>query len=305
MKSCVISAQKTRLLSSSRLFFLVALTAASLTIPQATTAAEKAAHKIKYVAMPSLHKSPLSVNGRYIRPAKSSSENPAPAVLVLHGSGGSTLREESYQNALADAGIASLAIDGWTARDIRSAKERPETVMETLPDAYGARKWLMAQPEIDGSNIGVMGFSWGGVASMLASTTEYNKLNAHDGTGFQAALPIYPVCWIYNKVPGYTFKNLSGIPVHIVTGGADEYDMDADACPALHKSLPATDQKAVSVEVLQGAHHNYDSPRDDRVVNDSYARRGKGGPVLLQYNKKAAERSIRTTVTFFQQHLNK
>ncbi|MCG8493998.1 MAG: dienelactone hydrolase family protein [Sneathiellales bacterium] len=274
-----------------------------LTAPAAKAGEESAAHQIHYVTFSSLHKTPVPIGGRFIFPSNVQKGAKVPAVVVYHGSGGAMQRGELYQNALADAGIASLALDAWTGRKIKSHKDRPQTVMETLPDAFGARKWLMAQPGIQGNNIGIMGFSWGGVVSMLSSTKAYKEQNSHDGGGFKAANPVYPVCWVYNAVPGYTFKQLTGIPMQIITGSEDAYNMDADTCPNLINSLDEGARKKISVQVLQGAHHSFDSPGENRIVVDTYAHRGKGGPVPLRYNASATQQSLKLTVDFFSKAL--
>ncbi len=288
-------------------YFLLATTilSAVAAITPVRAEGETAAHKLQYITFPSLHESPIPIGGRYMYPGNVKKDTPVPAVVVYHGSGGATQRGELYQNALADAGIASLSVDGWTSRNIKSHHDRPQTVMETLPDAFGARKWLMNRPEVKAQSIGIMGFSWGGVVSMLSSTRFYSTQNSHDGGGFKAANPVYPVCWIYNTIPGYNFKQLTGIPVQIITGSEDAYNLDADTCPNLVKSLTTEDQKQVSVTVLEGAHHSFDSPGDNRVVIDTFAHRGKGGPVPLRYSQAATDRSLKLTVDFFNQMLRR
>ena len=63
-----------------------------------------------------------------------------PAVVIVHGSAGVDSRGFSYATDLNQAGIATLEIDMWTARGIRSPEGRPKGVPETLPDAYAAFK---------------------------------------------------------------------------------------------------------------------------------------------------------------------
>src|SRR5690606_24825473 len=104
--------------------------------------------------------------------------------------------------------IATLVPDLWSARGIGGGSEgRPKTVAETLPDVYGAREFLAAHPGIDGGRIGVMGFSFGGVASMLAATHAQND-RFLKGDHFKAMMPVYPVASAYNKAPGFEFGNL-------------------------------------------------------------------------------------------------
>jgi len=260
--------------------------------------AETSADKVSYVTFPTLHPTkPLTVAARFTKPAI---QGKLPAVVVLHGSGGVSGREEAYQLALARAGIASIAIDEWSARGLGGdAGGRPATVLETLPDVYGARAWLAARSDIDAERIGVLGFSFGGVAAMLAATERIQGEYSPDGRGFAAAMPVYPVCWIYGQVEGYDFKDLTGVPVRIVTGAADEYDDNGDACPALARMLPEVERRTVSVMVIEGAHHGFDKPGEDRTVSDPFSHRGRGGAATLRYDADAMARSTAEAARFF------
>ena len=84
-----------------------------------------------------------------------------PAVVIVHASAGLMPNgpEHRYAAALNDAGIATLVIDMWTARGIPAGPEafggtggvdrRPKLPSDTLPDAFGALKFLAAQSGID------------------------------------------------------------------------------------------------------------------------------------------------------------
>src|SRR5579872_6781243 len=128
---------------------------------------------LHYVQFPSLHEEPLAIAARLQIPDEPSA--PTPAVILLHGSAGPTARESGYAANLNARGIATLEPDLWAARGLAGGAEgRPRTVAEILPDLYGARQWLKAHPKIDGDRIGAMGFSFGGVACMLAATRTHN-----------------------------------------------------------------------------------------------------------------------------------
>ena len=65
----------------------------------------------------------------------------------------------------------------WAARGTaRGAAARPRSPLETLPDAFAAKAFLAVQPEIDAARIGIMGFSWGGVVTLLAATQQTQAL---------------------------------------------------------------------------------------------------------------------------------
>src|SRR5215472_11722616 len=110
---------------------------------------------LHYIAFPTLHETPLTIAARLRLPAGTDKR---PAVIILHGSAGPSGREGGYAKVLNEAGFATLEPDQWAARGLKGGAEgRPRTVAETLPDVYGARRFLAAHPRIDATRIGVMG----------------------------------------------------------------------------------------------------------------------------------------------------
>ena len=222
-----------------------------------------------------------------------------PAVVIVHGSGGIDSRGPSYAAELNKAGIATLEIDMWTPRGVVGLANRPRTVAETLPDAYGAFKYLASQPGIDAKRIGIMGFSWGGVVSMLTATRPYTEQYLGSGAKFAAHAPNYPVCWVYNRVPGYEFNSFTGAPVFIQGGELDTYDLP-DTCPTLVQSVQVAAPGLVSVKMYAGATHAFDRVTEpDTTVTDPFSHLGRGGDVDFKANPAVAAQSRAATVAFF------
>jgi dienelactone hydrolase len=250
-----------------------------------------------YVSFASLHSQPLAISARLMEPATETAKSPA--VIILHGSAGPSAREGGYAEALQAAGFVTLEPDLWSCRGLAGGSEgRPKTVPETLPDLYGARAFLAARPDVDDAHIGVVGFSFGGVMAMLAATRAHNDAFLPGGR-FAALMAVYPACWTYNQVAGHEFRELVGAPLFLVTGGLDQYDDDPDAGPKLVETLPAADRARVRTHVFADAHHCFDMPGVDVVVQDPMSHRGKGGDVVMRHNPKAAAQSHRLCVDFF------
>jgi dienelactone hydrolase len=251
---------------------------------------------LHYVAFPSLHQPPLTIPARLRIP-----ETPGkrPAVIILHGSAGPSEREGGYANPLNAAGFVTLEPDQWSPRGLGGGAEgRPRTIIETLPDLYGARAFLAAHPRVDPARIGVVGFSFGAIAAMLAATHARNDPFLGQGH-FAALMPVYPVCHLYNRVPTFEFGDLVDAPVLIVTGALDGYDNDPDAGPKLVASLSAADRAKIRIEVMADAHHGFDMPGPDRQVQDPAGNRGAGGLLTMAYNPEAAAHSHALAVEFF------
>jgi dienelactone hydrolase len=221
-----------------------------------------------------------------------------PAVVIVHGSGGVDSRGDWYARRLNQAGFATLEIDLWAARGISGPEGRPKSPTETLPDAFAALAYLSSRDDIDPGRIGLMGFSWGGVVSMLAATARVQDALGSPSKAFAAFAPFYPVCWAYNLRPEWEFQKLTGKPVFIQAGAEDRYD-DPDSCDRLQRSLPDAAKAVVTVTTYPGATHAWDRREPDVVVNDPSAYKGKGGPTPFSYNPDVTRRSTDAVVAFF------
>lgn len=254
-----------------------------------------------YITFPTLAEKPLSIAAQLRIPK---SDKPIPAVVILHGSAGVDSRGSFYAEALNRAGIATLEADLWSARGLKGGVEgRPKNAIETLPDAYGAFRFLEARAEIDPARIGIMGFSWGGVISMLTATRPYTQ-QFLGSQKFAAHAPFYPVIWRYNYVLGWEFEQFTGAPVLIQAGRADAYD-DPDACDKLMASLPSEARKFIKAKIYADATHGWDRLQEGYMrAFDPNAGKGQGSWVDFTPNPVVAGRSRRAVVQFFKKALN-
>lgn len=234
----------------------------------------------------------LNIGGQLRIPASGSES--LPAVVILHGSAGVDSRGSLYARSLNDAGIATLEIDMWGARGITSAAQRPPLPTVTLPDAFGALQYLAALPGIDAQRIGVLGFSWGGVMSLLSADKSYTSAFGN-GRQFAAHVAHYPVCWAYNiGIPGIVFNDLTGAPVLMQIGDLDDYDEGGAPCQNLAAPYPE-----VSVTVYPNAHHAWDRLQPALTVQDPFSHLGQGGEVNIVPNPGKANQSSKRVVREF------
>jgi hypothetical protein len=110
-----------------------------------------------------------NVGGLLRVPAKA--KEPVPAVVLLHSNAGIIGVGDFYTRALNAAGIATLGIDSYTPRGVRSGSERNAPVLcDRLQDAWGALVYLAKDARINPQQIGLAGFSsglsWLGVGSL-------------------------------------------------------------------------------------------------------------------------------------------
>lgn len=236
-------------------------------------------------------------------------ESGRPAVVILHGSAGVDSRGDFYARALNAKGIATLEIDMWEARGIKTSAERPPLPVYNYPDAFGALAFLSAYPGIDPDRIGVMGFSWGGVITM-ASATEGVATQFGGALRFKAHVAHYPICYAYNNpiIPDSEFGThagnpLTGAPILIQIGEKDDYDESSAPCFALKNSLASEEKSLLEVAPYVGAYHDWDRLLVPVVGEDPFAHLGAGGEVNLIPSVDQAYQSQEKAVRFFWKNL--
>ncbi|HLJ55247.1 MAG TPA: alpha/beta fold hydrolase [Chthonomonadaceae bacterium] len=118
-----------------------------------------------------------------------------PAIVCLHGLGGSKEGMSGYLEEFARRGFVGVALDaryhGDRSGDLTKAmiasyrigKERPY-LWDTVWDTWRALDYLQARPDVDGKRLGVMGISLGGHTTWMVSADPRVKV----------AVPIISVC---------------------------------------------------------------------------------------------------------------
>jgi dienelactone hydrolase len=231
-----------------------------------------------------------------------------PMVVILHGSGGVDGRGEAYARALLAAGIGSLELDMWRPRGIgtgQGVQHRPR-VPDTLPDVFGALRFLAQHPRVDPQRIGVMGMSYGAQLSLLAATDPVGRVYGAGGPDFRAALPIYPPCWAWDAQGPYArfvTPNFPRLPLLLLAGEQDDYDADGGAsCRRLVAAGGPPGRARAAIHVYPGATHGWETQRP-MTYRDPGANRGQGGNVRLQRDPATTADGTRRAVAFFQASL--
>jgi dienelactone hydrolase len=199
---------------------------------------------------------------------------PFPAIVLVHGCEGNQNVEPAWGPYLRKAGYATFNIDSLRGRGLNEVCTQPAALspLQRVPDTYGALRLLAAHPKIDAKRVALMGFSHGGIVTMLASTAWAKEKFAPDGQpSFRAFFAFYPYC---NTI--FPERNRVSAPVRIHIGGADDWT-PAKACAELAASLKAAGQD-VGISIYPGAYHQFDQAKDTiflpNVVNpaDCYAK---------------------------------
>lgn len=211
--------------------------------------------------------------GTLLLPNSASPENKVPAMVILHGSGGDwSGRSVNLAMHLARNGIAGLAVDTFTARNLRTSDDYLERldkapIFTQMADALSALQALRSHPWIDISRIGVTGFSLGAGSTlyMMFEPVIENVLGK-DGPRFSAYAMFYGGC----SVDFEDFR-VEGSPVLIMMGEADE-SMSIPACEKFQMRLQDMGVD-VELKVYAGAGHGWDNPYPQKFFEGEYVTR--------------------------------
>ena len=245
------------------------------------------------------------VRGRLGRAAGSTAK--VPAVLILHGSGGVDGRGAFHATALQEAGIATLEITMFPLGGRPRAGHGA-----TMPHAAAALGWLAGRSDINAERLGVMGFSWGGVMTVLLSSELVQEQLGNDVPRPVAFAPFYPVCTNmarFLRGTKHAFHNahtrMSASPMLIHIGTHDHYEEGERPCDAFVAMWPAAARERTIVRNIEGATHGFDSQAGSRRFYDEFAFAGRGGTVHVIASHKDAAEARQAVVTFFVEQLKR
>ena len=222
------------------------------------------------VSVPSLDRregAPLGLRGFWFPADGLAAGARAPAVLLLHGCGGPydrtghlSKRMRDYAALVNALGAHVLVTDSLTPRGERElctqrVGERAITQKQRRRDALGALQWLAAQPGVDASRLGLIGWSHGGSA-VLATLQRGQPEVAASAVQPAFAAAFYPGC-----ADSLRQRWQPTAPLLMLLGGADDWTPPAP-CEALARQAEGL---PVQVETYAGAYHGFDATAPVRV----------------------------------------
>ena len=189
-------------------------------------------------------------------PADRQKGNRVPAVVLLHGAAGVLYqREMTYARQFAAMGVAALVIDVFGGRTDRASGfiERLLEITETMmiADAYSGLRFLSRHQAVDPRRVALVGFSYGGMASVLAAYAQVAETMAPDGLRFAAHVAFYGPC-----LARLEDRRATGAPVLMVWGSEDAL-IDPERCAEIAADLRQGGAPVRTV-AYDGAYHQWD-----------------------------------------------
>jgi carboxymethylenebutenolidase len=202
------------------------------------------------------------------------SPGPHAAIVLLHGRAGpysslakgvydaTTLskRHKQWGDFWAERGYYALLVDSFGPRGFSagfpagSYSNRPAEVSEQTVrplDAYGALRYLRAQPDVIKDRIGVQGWSNG---AMTVLATMSDQAPGKPASGFRAALAEYPGCNMDSLKGEYH----AYAPI-LMLSGTDDEEVSYLTCEKFARRVKEAGSP-LEFHKYPGAGHNYDDP---------------------------------------------
>jgi dienelactone hydrolase len=237
-----------------------------------------------------------------------SGTGPFPAVVLLHGCGGVSPQLERWARWLADRGYVGMVVDSFGPRQVKGdcAPEAPDDIPLTarLDDAFGALRWLQAQPWVRGDRVGAVGFSQGGAFAMAVINGPSLERAARRGVKipqpeFAAGVGVYPG-GCPSLIPQLAIK-----PLLVLIGAADDWTLPSP-CEQMVESMKSRGADA-RIVLFPGAYHYFDVEGQKLEVLDYVGNDNKPGGhgATVGYQPEAAAGAYREVELFFGQHLKR
>lgn len=233
------------------------------------------------------------------------SGRPLPAIALVHGGAGKAFPQWAEQ--WAEKGYAAIAMDlfgcgedggklpdGGPAqsddsvfRDIANGTLTDMWLYHSVAAAVRSVSFLQAQPEVDDKRIGMMGISWGGYTSLLASS--FDTRLAYAMIVYASGYLRESSCWMDvmaemdashlkmwdDNFDAARYVGQTSIPHLLATGTNDTcYFLDS------WRKTRALIGSNVTVRVVEGWDHNYDVPWGAKEFFAYAEAMAKGGAAL-------------------------
>jgi dienelactone hydrolase len=234
---------------------------------------------------------------------KPNGSGPFPAMVLHHqcaglrNRGGPNRSMATWAQAAVQQGFVVLLIDSLGPRDVDLVCFGPKggvNFARGVRDAMQAAAHLRALPFVDKRRVAHVGFSWGAMVALLASSSAWRSV-LPGSEAFAAAVAVYPGCFTIKPQMGPSFEivqNRIDRPVLVLMGDKDT-ETPPDECVA---KLQAAKVAGAPVEwhVFRNATHCWDCEH----LNGYSKTDVRGTNVIYRYDSGATQETRRRTFEF-------
>ena len=214
---------------------------------------------------------------------------PFPAIIILPSCGGLRTEIVDWARKAVARGYVAFVVDPVTQRGPPvCVPNSPSNHYRGAKDAFQAMAHLRHFAFVNQERIGLLGFSWGAMVSLLASSRTFGELFS-PSQRFIAAVGLYPLCHVdpMQGRPTVDFVRPDhDRPILVFLGDQDVEAPSAD-CVSLMQPLAEKGQ-AVEWHIYKGATHCWDCSSLHNFSKTDF----RGVRVVYKFNKEIAEDSV-------------
>jgi dienelactone hydrolase len=229
---------------------------------------------------------------------------PFPALVLMHQCGGLRNAARGWQNlsvlewerSAVARGYVVAVVDSLGPRNVDTVCLGPRNGVNFARgarDALLAGKHVAALPYVDPQRVAVMGFSWGAMVSVVASSSEWAGALG-EGFRFRAAVAMYPGCFTIRpqNAPAYEIVQPDiDRPLLMLMGGLDTETPASDCASRL---APLQGRAPITSHLYPDATHCWDCRNLDGFTKID----ARGSRVTYRYNEAVTRDSAERAFDF-------
>lgn len=223
---------------------------------------------------------------------------PFPAVILVHSCGGMKKQIGDWRGEAIKRGYVVFIIDSFTSRGSPNCRPiAPTPMTRGVKDVLDAGAHLATLPFVDKSRIGMIGFSWGAMAGMLAGSPAYVADVAPARERLVAAVALYPSCHIgpFGTFPGNEYLRPDVATPTLLLLGEKDTESPPEECTS-RMAVQKERGNPVEVVVFKDATHCWDcSDQHNQRRTPPWA---AGREVVYLYDSKVTGESVERAFEF-------
>ncbi|MGH2359377.1 MAG: dienelactone hydrolase family protein [bacterium] len=225
---------------------------------------------------------------------KPNGKGPFPAVVLAHTCGGLSQHIRNWSKEALRRGYVVFVVDSVGPGGGEGCLS--VSVYPGLRDVLGSLEHLSKVDVVDVERVAILGFSWGGIVALLASSPLAAASYSMETRRFAAAVAFYPEC-VDRGGDAYLRPDVDR-PLLVLMAEWDNETPPADCIPRLERLK----ERGAPVEwhVYPEATHAW-----DKAENDGHSKQHWRGRVTYRYSKAATEDSVKRAFDFLAKHLSR